>query len=146
MLDPNLNAETSEIETGPTRGNKIGGETDIGSEPVVNGVDNRKIAEGDGNDVVDERRSVANMRWRGMHSGNSPEGSESIECSDGARGDDTVGRVLLVPWPKGTGRSCQSQWLNQDFVANAEQLLAFCSPNVCWYAQDLSCQFQVLPV
>ena len=24
-----------------------------------------------------------------MHSGNSPEGSESIECSDGARGDYT---------------------------------------------------------
>ncbi|KAF3953819.1 hypothetical protein CMV_020767 [Castanea mollissima] len=42
MLDPNLNAETSEIETGP-------------------------------------------------------EGSESIECSDRARGDDTVERVLLVP-------------------------------------------------
>ena len=56
MLDPNLNAETSKIKTGPTQGNKIGGETDFGSEPIVSGVDNRKIAEGDGNDVVEQRR------------------------------------------------------------------------------------------
>lgn len=78
-----------------------------------------------------------------MRGGNRAEATESIRCGDGARGDDTVERVLFVQGAGRAGGGGQGERVDQDLAVDAEQLLAGCSSNVGRFAQDFSGQFQI---
>ncbi|KAG5019413.1 hypothetical protein JHK87_015268 [Glycine soja] len=81
----------------------------------------------------------------GVRGGGAEQGSEGVERGDGARGDDAVELVLPVPRSQGTGGGDAEQWLDQDSVADAEQLCAARATNVHRFAQDFSGELQVLP-
>lgn len=148
MPNRGFGAETREGEISPARRGQVLVEAPVRLE--FHDVDDREGPEAARNGVVREGRSGEDLRGgRGgrirqvLPLGDRAEAAESFELGDGARGDGTVERVLLVQGAIGAGGGGESERVDEDPAVDAEQLLAVRSSNVGRFAQDVPGEFQV---